>query len=454
MKPTFPADQTFRANGRPVALDCRRDHDRRRTRPKANVRVREPRRVPPAVLLFCCLFAAQASFLTLAAILPVLAGDLHVTLSQAGQLQTLAGLVGGLAALAITFRAANVSPERLLAVGLASIAAGSALSALAPSFLFLFGDEVLLGGGFALVVAGGMAAVPAWSTPEERSTVLTWAQLGQPGAWVIGMPIIGVVAHFNWRLAWIAVPLIASLAASALLMVGARRPPTASDSAGAVGGSAAWRRPAVLAWAGSELVTGAAWSGTLIYTGALLHDVYGLSLAKVGFLLGAVAIAYFPAALSARRLVGSHARSLALWTSLAAAPGVLALGATQPGAAASAALIAALMGIVGARGLAGSALGLQIAPDRTVEVSGLRAAAQQFAGLLGAALGGAALAAGGWSAWGLTFAALFVLGSLPHAVELARRRPGRLDQGTTSNQGQERGKAAVRAGVPSISLRP
>jgi predicted MFS family arabinose efflux permease len=53
----------------------------------------------------------------------------------------------------------------------------------------------------------------------------------------------------------------------------------------------------------------------------------------------------------------------------------------------------------------------------------VRAAASQFGYLLGAAAGGVALAAGGYTGLGLTFAALFVAAATPHVAALARRAP-------------------------------
>jgi predicted MFS family arabinose efflux permease len=79
------------------------------------------------------------------------------------------------------------------------------------------------------------------------------------------------------------------------------------------------------------------------------------------------------------------------------------------------------MGAIGGRTIAGSAFGLDAAPDQRVAVMGLRAAAVQFGYLLGAAAGGAALAAGGYGLLGATIAVLFLLGVAPHLRSPARR---------------------------------
>lgn len=379
-------------------------------------------RLGTAAVLFASFFAAQAAMMTLSPILPDVARDLGVSLSVAGQLQTLAGMAGAAVAIAVTLAGARFSPRRLLRLGLTAIAAGSAVNAVAPSFAVLLGAEAMLGCGMAAVLAGGVAAVPAWTTSEERSSVLAWALLGQPGAWVIGMPLIGLVAPVSWRLGWIAVPLAASVAA--LTMLARHRAPehAAAPPAAAVPGRA-WQRPEVRSWALAELLAQAAWAGTLVYAGSLLHDRHHLGLGTVGVLLGIAAAAYFPGSLLAKRHVGEHARPLAVGLGLAAAAGMLVLGLGRPGPAVTVGLIALLMAVVGARGLAGSALGLQTAPDRSVEISGIRAAGVQLGALLGAAVGGLAIHSGGWEAWGATLGTLFVAGVLPYVAGQRLVRP-------------------------------
>jgi DHA1 family inner membrane transport protein len=98
---------------------------------------RAARALGPAPVLFACLFAAQAAFLTLAPILPELASEFDVSTATAGQLETVAGLSGGLTAVAIAVLGGRVVVRQLLPAGLALLAAGSLGSALAPSFALL-----------------------------------------------------------------------------------------------------------------------------------------------------------------------------------------------------------------------------------------------------------------------------------------------------------------------------
>jgi predicted MFS family arabinose efflux permease len=82
----------------------------------------------------------------------------------------------------------------------------------------------------------------------------------------------------------------------------------------------------------------------------------------------------------------------------------------RPSPAVCLVLFAACMAAIGGRTIAGSAFGLDAAPDQRVAVMGLRAAAVQFGYLLGAAAGGAALATGGYGLLGATLGVLFLIG--------------------------------------------
>jgi predicted MFS family arabinose efflux permease len=101
-------------------------------------------------------------------------------------------------------------------------------------------------------------------------------------------------------------------------------------------------------------------------------------------------------------------------------------GALRPSVFVSFALFALLCFLAGGRTLAGSARGLDLAPELRLGVTGVRAAAIQFGYFVGAAVGGVALAVGGFTALGLAFAALFVGATIPHALPHSSADPAPL----------------------------
>jgi predicted MFS family arabinose efflux permease len=219
-----------------------------------------------------------------------------------------------------------------------------------------------------------------------RARVLSWALIGQAAAWIVGMPLFGVVSEASWRYAWLVLPL-----------------------------AAADRR--VARWALGELLANSAWAGTLVYAGALFTESYRTSLVLTGVVLAGIAAAYVAGNLLFRRFVGGDSRSLLVRLALLLAVGIMLFGAVRPGLVVSAVLLAVPAFLAGGRTLIGNAFGLEEAPERRLAVMAARAAANQFGYLFGAAAAGAALAVSGYAALGIVLGALFV----GAAAALARR---------------------------------
>ena len=240
--------------------------------------------------------------------------------------------------------------------------------------------------------------------------MLAVALLGPPLAWVFGMPIAGAAGEASWRWAWVAVPLVLALAG--LVALALRRPsPPAEVRAGL---RRVLGEPGVARWSLGELLAYSAWLGVLVFIGALFVEVHGLSVAATGLALGLGALAYVPGNLVFRRWVDERGRLLLVTLALACGVVTAALCTVRPDAWVSLALFGALSFLAGGRTLAGGARGLNLAPELRLGVTGVRTAALQFGSFIGAAVGGIALAVGGFTAAGLAFAALFVAAALPH----------------------------------------
>ena len=109
--------------------------DRRRRRRLPRGRTRPP--ISARNTAFVCLFAAQAGLLTLSPILPRVAREFGVSTAAAGQLRTLAGLVGGVAAVAVVLVGRRIGLRRILLAGSGLLVLGSVASAAAPSLTAL-----------------------------------------------------------------------------------------------------------------------------------------------------------------------------------------------------------------------------------------------------------------------------------------------------------------------------
>lgn len=383
---------------------------------------RTPRPTRIAAGLFLSFLTVQSAFAVLAPTLPDVAREFGISTGTAGQLRTAAAIAGLAGALALAPLGRVIGIRRLLVGGLGVLSIGSAVSALAPTFSILVAGQVILGIGGVAVLSAGLAAAGDWPAREQRTRVLAWTTVGQPAAWVLGMPAVGALSNLGWRWSWIIVP-AAAAAALAVLPAEPPRPAVAPKQGGSV-----WGDPAVRRWAAGEVMAYAGWGGTLVYAGALLTESYDLGAGTVGLLLGAAAIAYFPGTFAARRRLEGDLRMLLAGLALALALGVAALGALRPSAWVSTVLFAVLVLLAGARGIAGSAFGLNAAPEQRVTIGSVRAAATQLGYLAGAALGGIALDQGGYPAVGVTLAGFFAAAALPHlSLGFARSagRPGR-----------------------------
>ena len=101
----------------------------------------------------------------------------------------------------------------------------------------------------------------------------------------------------------------------------------------------------------------------------------------------------------------------------------MVLGGVRPAAAVTLAVLAAMAFVNGWRSMVASSVGMDAAPQDRVAVMSMRAAANQFGYLLGAAAGGLALALAGFAGLGIALGCLFAAAVLVHAPALVPSGP-------------------------------
>jgi predicted MFS family arabinose efflux permease len=372
--------------------------------------------IGPGWVLFTALFAAQAAILVLSPILPQVAQEFGVSTSAAAQLRSVSGVTAGIIALILAVTGSRFRLTWLLNGGLAVLALASLASAWAPSFAVLVGTHVAIGLGLAGVLSGGMAASETWAAAGESRRVLSRALIGQPVAWVVGQPLVGLVAEQSWRWAWVVVPFLAAVAG---LLAMAARDPGISDGGQECDPLGLWSQPRVKRWLTSELLAFTAWGGALVYAGAVFIEEYGISVGATGIILGVGAVFYLPGNSLGRRLLERGSRLLLVGFSLAAGSMVLVYNTGAAPIQWAVAGFALAVFFAGGRTIGGAALGLLISNGRRLAAMSVRTAAAQFGYLLGAAIGGLLLDRWGFAgmAWGfgVLFAAAGVI-HLPDAV--------------------------------------
>lgn len=348
-----------------------------------------------SVALFLCLFAGQAALIAMSPVLAEAAGDLHVSTAALGQLRTITGLAAGATALALGAVAGRVGLRRQLLAGSALLAIASVASATAPTLQLLAVAQLPIGVAVALLMSAGTLAAAEWVAPELRTRTLSWALVGQPAAWIVGMPLIGALGERSWRYGWVSLPLGAAVAAAILVASRAPEPPSRRQAAPI---RAALGDRTLARWLASELLANAAWAGTLVYAGGLFAESYRTSTTLTGCLLAVAAVAYVAGNLICRRLADRDPRRvLVLFAVLLAVTDGL-FGSARPDIATSTGLLAGAAFLAGGRTLVASAFGLATAPDVRPAVMNLRAATMQFGYFVGSLTGGGALTAGGYGA--------------------------------------------------------
>lgn len=371
----------------------------------------------PSVVLFACLFAAQASVLVLSPILPDIAAEFGMSTATAAQLRSISGLTAGLSAFVVAAAGDRVALRSLLYAGLGLLAVASTGSALAPSFLALVVTHVLIGLALSFVVSGALAASEAWAPAGEQTRTLSWALIGQPVAWVVGQPLVGLVGDVGWRWAWAAVPLSSSLVALAIVRA---RDRTVSVRHGVADPLGLRSLPGLRPWALGELLAFSAWGGTLVYAGAFFVETYDVTTGVAGMLLGIGAAAYLPGNFLGRAWLSRGPAGPLLAFGTAAAAMSLVFGGVRPAVVFSTAAFSILAFFSAGRTIAGAALGLHLSGGHRLAAMSVRTAMQQFGYLIGSVVGGVVLARWGYGGFGLAFTGMF-LAATALLVPAARR---------------------------------
>ena len=293
------------------------------------------------------------------------------------------------------------------------LAFGSLVSALAPEFAVLAVAQALVGVGIGVSYSAAVAATAEWSTAG------TVARAGAHAARAAARMDRRDAARRDPRRDRLADRLARR---SGLDGPGCRwAPAPAARHASrerAAGLRSVLRYPGVARWTTGELFAFSGWAGALVYMGALLVESYDLSIAATGLALGFGALVYVPGNFLFRRWVDAHGRLLLVGLALAAAVTVACLGAFARRSGSAWRSSRSSVSSPEVEHLRGAPEGSGSRRSFGSGVTGVRAAAIQAGYFVGAAVGGAALAIGGYGTLGLAFAALFVGAAVPHLVPL------------------------------------
>ncbi|HEX2256462.1 MAG TPA: MFS transporter [Afifellaceae bacterium] len=360
---------------------------------------------------------------------PLLRRDLGLDLAAASWIIGAYGTLGALAGLAAGLIVSRIDPRSSVLAGLAAVALGSGLGALAPGFATLLAARVVEGCGFLAIVIAVPALVTGATAERDRGFAFALWGTYMPGGTAIIMLLAPALLAGGWRGLWLANALLAGAAAGVVWLATGADGKRSRAPAGRLGDDLrtvlARPGPILLALAfGLYAVQYFALTGLLP---SLLVDRMGLSIAAAGLLSAAVVAANALGNLVAGLLMR---RGVPLWKIAAgafafvgiAATGIFAEGWPVGIVAGLAALSLAVTGLVPATIFA-AAPRVSPAPQLLGITMGLIVQATNLGQLVGPAALGGWVEAFGWSAAPALFG-LVALAGLAAAAALRRHVAG------------------------------
>ncbi|AMM21416.1 hypothetical protein AX769_16365 [Frondihabitans sp. PAMC 28766] len=171
-------------------------------------------------ILAAGLFVVGTNAFVIAGLLGRIADGLHTTEARVGYSITLYSLIVAVASPIVSIVFASMDRTRLMAGGLAVIAIGTAITAIAPSLAVFELGRVLAAFGGAALVPAATAAAPTLLPPDQRGRALAIAALGFTLATALGSPVgTALAAGGDWRLPLGALAVLGAVVAVVLAVV-------------------------------------------------------------------------------------------------------------------------------------------------------------------------------------------------------------------------------------------
>ncbi|MFD4529540.1 MFS transporter [Streptomyces sp. NPDC058470] len=172
------------------------------------------------LLLALGTFAVGTDGMVMAGILPLIARDLDVSISVAGQTVTVFALAYAVLAPVLAAATARWPRRRTLLIALTVFTLANCLTALAPSYGTLLATRVLAAAGAALYTPTANGVATGLVPPERRGRAIAVVMGGLTVATALGVPLGTWIGRSDWRLTmWLVTGLgVAAFAGLALLL--------------------------------------------------------------------------------------------------------------------------------------------------------------------------------------------------------------------------------------------
>ncbi len=263
--------------------------------------------------LLLAVFCLGIDMYVVAALIPTIADDLSQQVAALGLLVSAYALPNALLAPVFGPLSDRYGRRLVMLAGMSFFALTVAGTAVAPTLLVLVALRVLNGLGAAIVMPSVFAYAGDLPTAAERARAMGNLAMGYPLAALLGLPLGALLAGaISWRATFLAVAILAALAAILLWRLPADRPKGAAATGYAEGMRLALGNRSVLA----VLVVTFVWfmgpTGMFTFVGEFFQSSYGLTTSQIGIVfivLGVVGVisartsGRFTTRLGARRVV-------------------------------------------------------------------------------------------------------------------------------------------------------
>jgi DHA1 family inner membrane transport protein len=207
-----------------------------------------------------------------------LAADLGVSLATAGQLAAAYAITYALAGAPAAALTARLDRRALLVVGLVLVGLLNLATAFAPDFTSALALRVVTGAAVTLVLPGVAASMIA--PPHQRAKALALVLSGLTVAFSFGIPLgTAIGGWFGWRACFVFGGMIALLAAVAVRF---GLPPLPSTDRGGAGSARRVMRPEILLVLGTSLLSFSGLFCIAAYLGPIVTATTGITGAGIG----------------------------------------------------------------------------------------------------------------------------------------------------------------------------
>ena len=246
--------------------------------------------------------ASQSSMASVPPLFVAISAEFDVSIGTAGQIRSVSAASAVLCTLLVGGWIHRHGARAVMILGGLLAAIGAGLCAAAPTFALLAAGQVVVGAGICCLLASGFAGAGEFFSPETRDWAIGWVVALQSLAWIVGVPLVGLLAdHVGWR-AGFAVPAAFSLIAmtSAILFAPKLdRDVRALDER--TGLFAALADRSARRWTIGELLAFAVWTAEITYIASFYIETYGISESLVGILLPTGSVAFLVGSALAER---------------------------------------------------------------------------------------------------------------------------------------------------------